>query len=100
MAVTLSDIKKYLRIDISDEDELLEEFLKAAQSYLVDAVTDFEKYYESDERFASKADVVKAVLVAEMFMNRDGRNDQRRDFSYATRSMIRQLQYFVAGDTS
>lgn len=100
MSVTVADVKKYLRIDYDEEDDLLESFLSGAQSYLVDAVTDFEKHYADDEKFAAKADVVTAVLVAEMFTNRDGRNDQRRDYSFVTRSMINQLQYFSVGDTS
>lgn len=100
MSITVADLKKYLRIDYADEDDLLEKFLLTAQSYLVDAVTDFEKFYSEDEKFAAKADTVMAVLVAEMFTNRDGRNDPRRDYSYISRSMINQLQYFVAGDTT
>lgn len=100
MAITVADLKKYLRIDCDAEDDLLERFLSGARSYLVDAVTDFEKFYAADEKFAAEADVVTAVLVAEMFTNRDGRNDPRRDFSFVTRSMINQLQYYAAGDTS
>lgn len=100
MAITVADLKKYLRIDYADEDELLENFLSAAQSYLVDAVTDFEQLYSDNSTFAAKADVVIAVLVAEMFNNRDGRNDPRQDYCYVTRSMINQLQFFVAGDSS
>lgn len=100
MAVTVADLKKYLRIDYADEDDLLGNFLTAAQSYLVDAVTDFEKNYAEDEKFSAKADVVTAVLVAEMFNNRDGRNDSRNDFSFVVRSMVNQLQYFSGGDTS
>ena len=45
MAITVEDLKKYLRIDYDEENDLLESFLSGAKSYLVDAVNDFEKNY-------------------------------------------------------
>lgn len=98
MAVTVDGLKIYLRIDGNDEDDLLESFLTAAESYMRNAISNFDTLY-SNERFAAQADLLTLVIVAENFYNRDGRNDQRRDYSYVVRSMISQLQYFTAGDS-
>lgn len=101
MAVTVADLKKYLRVDGNEEDDLLAHFLAAAESYLSNAITNYAEYYEANEKFQAQADLLKMVIVSEQFNNRDGRNDPRSDFSFAIRSMVNQLQYFVAeGDTS
>ena len=101
MAVTVADVKKYLRVDSNEEDDLLESFLNAAEIYLSNAITNYADYYETNEKFQAQADLLKMVIVSEQFNNRDGRNDPRHDFSFVVRSLINQLQYFVAGgDTS
>ena len=94
MAVTIADVKKYLRIDTTEEDDLLGNFLSAADSYLGNAITNYSEYYAASEKFQAQADFLKMVLVSEQFNNRDGRNDPRNDFSFVIRSMINQLQYF------
>ena len=90
--VTVEKLKSYLRIDISDEDDLLEDFLKTARVYLTGAVTNFEENYLSSEEFASKADFLMLVLAAEYYQNRS--NDEH-NLSYTIRSLITQLQYFI-----
>lgn len=100
MAVTVEGLKIYLRIDGNDEDDLLGNFLTVAEGYLRNAVSGYDEFYSVNEQFAAQADLLTMVLVAEMFFNRDGRNDQRNDFSFATRSMVNQLQYFVAAGDS
>lgn len=91
--VTLGKLKLYLRIDIDDEDELLSELLTTAKNYLIGAVSNFEEYYSADEKFASKADFLQMVLVAEFYSNRD--NSAPRNFSYTVNSLIAQLQYYA-----
>lgn len=98
MSVTVETVKKYLRVDYDDEDGLLENLIEAAESYLHNAISDYDALYSTSEKFSAQADLLKTVLVGEMFFNRDGRNDQRRDYTYVVRSMINQLQLFAAGD--
>ena len=100
MAVTLEKIKQYLRIDSNYEDELISSFIPVAAAYLKAAVTDYDEKYQSDEAFAEEADFLQMLLVGEMYQNRDGRNDPRNDYSYAVRSMITQLQYWVSVPTT
>ena len=97
--VTIEKAKLYLRIDGDAEDDLIASFLDVAENYLVNAITNYAEYYKTDEKFAAQADMLKLVIVAENFFNRDGRNDPRKDFSFVIRSMVNQLQYFVAGES-
>lgn len=93
MAVTLAQVKNYLRLDTDYEDALLQQFMVAADSYLSASVDGYsEKLADSD--FESKADVVKLALVSEMYRNRDPSNDQRNSFPYYIVSQITQLQYW------
>ena len=100
MAVTVADLKKYLRIDTAEEDDLLESFLVTAENYLSNAITDYAEHYAADEKFQSQADFLKMVIVSEQYNNRDGRNDPRHDFSFVIRSMISQLQYFATSESA
>jgi len=100
MATTLETAKNYLRIDGNAEDELIEKFLDVAENYLKNAITNYMELYQSDEKFSAQADLLKIVIAAENYYNRDGRNDSRTDFSFVIRSMINQLQYFTAGDSA
>ena len=71
MAITLAQVKKYLRIDSDEEDELLESLMTTAEAYLKGAVTNFEDYYSKYDDFVSKADFAQMILVAEFYLNRD-----------------------------
>lgn len=95
--VTLEKLKSYLRIDISDEDNLLQDFLTTARAYLTGAVTNFEENYQASEDFAAKADFLMLVLAAEYYQNRS--NDDH-NLSYTVKSLVTQLQYFTEGDES
>ena len=91
--VTLTKLKSYLRIDEDFEDELLEEFLGNATSYLSGAVSDYRKNYATYPEFADKADLLTMVLAAEFYQNR---NNSDHSLSYTIRTLITQLQYFPA----
>ena len=99
MAVTLNDVKAYLRIDSNAEDALISQFIDVADLYLAGAVTDYAANKAASAEFAGKCDMVQIVLAAEMYQNRDSRNDARQDYSYIVRSLISQLQYFVEAST-
>lgn len=99
MAVTLADVKLYLRIDGTYEDSLLQSFMGAADSYLAASIDDYVLKY-ADIDFAKKADMVKLAVISEMYRNRDPANDQRESFPYYITSQIAQLQYWPEVVTS
>ena len=100
MAITLTDVKTYLRVDFDCDDGLLNRCLTAAESYLENAISDY-KTNLSNADFQSEVDILQLAIISEMYRNRDFRGDNRQSWPYYIRSMITQLQnYTVAGDST
>ena len=97
MAITLDEVKTYLRIDLDIEDAFLRQCMKAADAYLAHAVDDFESRCKLAD-FEATADIVRFALISEMYTNRDCRGDNRQSFPYHIRSMILQLQNHRGGE--
>ena len=92
--LTLTDVKTALRIDSNIDDALLDMYMNAAESYLRDAITDYdalraESANTEENSFNAKADVVQIAIVAEMYEHRN----RDAQFSNIIRYMINQLQY-------
>nr|DAS96597.1 MAG TPA: head tail connector [Caudoviricetes sp.] len=84
-------VKQYLRLDY--EDSLVDNFILISESYLKDAIDNFDKKIEN-EQFKAKAEMVQLVLIQELYDNRNQAKKDSTDFSYVIRSMISQLQYW------
>jgi DNA packaging protein, QLRG family len=84
-------VKQYLRLDY--DDSLIDNFILISESYLKDAIDNFDKKIEN-EQFKAKAEMVQLVLVQEFYDNRNQAKKDSTDFSYVIRSMISQLQYW------
>lgn len=84
-------VKRYLRLDY--EDSLVDNFILISESYLKDAIDNFDKKIEN-EQFKAKAEMVQLVLIQELYDNRNQAKKDSTDFSYVIRSMISQLQYW------
>ena len=84
-------VKQYLRLDY--EDSLVDNFILISESYLKDAIDNFDKKIEN-EQFKAKAEMVQLVLIQELYDNRSQAKKDTTDFSYVIRSMISQLQYW------
>lgn len=97
MALTVDDVKLYLRIDNDLEDGLLQNLLDRADAYLSNAVDDFEELCKQED-FERAADIVRSALVADMYNNRNIQEDGPKGFPYMITSAIAQLQNYTAGD--
>ena len=84
-------IKQYLRLDY--DDSLVDNFILISESYLKDAIDNFDKKIKN-EQFKAKAEMVQLVLIQELYDNRNQAKKDTTDFSYVIRSMISQLQYW------
>lgn len=84
-------VKQYLRLDY--DDSLIDNFILISESYLKDAIDNFDKKIEN-EQFKAKAEMVQLVLIQELYDNRSQAKKDTTDFSYVIRSMISQLQYW------
>ena len=84
-------VKQYLRLDY--DDSLVDNFILISESYLKDAIDNFDKQIKN-EQFKAKAEMVQLVLIQELYDNRSQAKKDTTDFSYVIRSMISQLQYW------
>ena len=84
-------VKQYLRLDY--DDSLIDNFILISESYLKDAIDNFDKKIKN-EQFKAKAEIVQLVLIQELYDNRNQAKKDTTDFSYVIRSMISQLQYW------
>lgn len=67
--MTLNDVKLYLRIDGTNEDNLINELITASESYMRDAISDFDDK-KADPEWLAKAEQAQRLLIADWFENR------------------------------
>lgn len=91
MSVTLDEAKLYLRVDSTVEDDLINNLIAASESYLKDAVTDYDVNISNDN-FAAKAKIAQLAIITEMYEDRSP--TVQHDYSYAIRTLITQMQYW------
>lgn len=92
--ITLAEVKEYARIDIDEDDALLETMIAAAEEYLRNATG--KEYPETDEN-GSKINymlekVYLQLLIAYWYEKRTPAGGVGEDFSFMTRSLMLQLQ--------
>ncbi len=100
--VTLTDIKTYLRIDDSDNDDLLILLKETAASQMRNTITDFDKKYnlsaEESADFVKIADLCIVILVAELYDQRIGGGANAVRYSYIAGNMLEVLEYYSGDD--
>ena len=94
--VTVAEVKEYLRIPYDEEDVFVQSIIEAGYDYLQDAVDDFDKLYQSNERFARKADYfVKLHWSPTAYDQREGMLSGEPALNYAARALLTQLQLYT-----
>lgn len=94
MIITLGEVKEYARIDIDEDDRLLETLIIAAEEYLKNATG--KEYPETDGEgrqinYALEK-IYLQLLVAYWYEKRTPAGGVGEDFSYLTKSIMMQLQ--------
>ena len=92
--ITLEEVKEYARIDIDEDDALLETMITAVEEYLKNATG--KEYPETDEN-GSKINymlekVYLQLLIAYWYEKRTPAGGVGEDFSFMTKSLMLQLQ--------
>lgn len=101
MILSLDEVKNYLRVDLEDDDALIQSFMTAAEMYLKNATG--KEYPQTDERGEKIPYELEKVylnlLIAYWYENRSAapRNKMLNgavpdEFTFATRSLLLQLQ--------
>ncbi|MEA5073090.1 MAG: head-tail connector protein [Eubacterium aggregans] len=81
------DVKKYLRVDYNDDDELIEKFMNAADEELAASIDGYDKSVRS-----ASQEIIICAMVMEMYDNR-GLNGSNKGYSRMVRSMIDHEKY-------
>lgn len=94
MIITLQEIKEYARIDIEEDDQLLQGLITAAEEYLENATG--KKYPEKDID-GNKIDyglekIYLQLLISYWYENRAPAGRTGEDFNSMTKSLMLQLQ--------
>ena len=94
--IQASDVKAYLRIDYTDDDNFIADIIQTGYDYLADAIDDFSDLYSGDEVFSRKADMwVMTQWCPPMYDQREGMlTDRDSKLNYAARAMLTQLQMY------
>jgi uncharacterized phage protein (possible DNA packaging) len=101
MILTLDEVKNYLRVDLDDDDALIQSFIAAAEAYLKNATG--KEYQETDSAgHTAEYELEKVylkLLIAYWYENRSAapRNKSLNgavpdEFTFSTRSLLLQLQ--------
>ena len=95
MALTLDEVKLYMRVESDIDDTLIARMMTVAKGNIRDAVTDYDKK-AADAAFLAKAEMCQKIIIADLYENRNQGGKEAKDFGYTVRSMITQLQYIPA----
>lgn len=92
--ITLQEVKEYARIDIDEDDQLLQNCIAAAVEYLKNATG--KEYPETDENGNEinyqLEKIYLQLLIAYWYEKRTPAGGVGEDFSFMTKSLMLQLQ--------
>lgn len=96
--LTLTDVKTALRIDSNIDDALLNRYMQSAESYMRDAIDDYDELRAESagteaNAFNAKADIVELAIVTELYEHRVPNDKQTAPFTSIVSRMLTQLQY-------
>lgn len=94
MIITLQEVKGYARIDIDEDDQLLQNLIVAAEEYLKNATG---KEYPLTDKDGNTIDyslekIFLQLLIAYWYENRAPAGKTGEDFNHTTKSLLLQLQ--------
>lgn len=91
--ITIQEVKEYLRIDIDEDDLLLQSLITAAIEYLKNATG--KEYLNSETENYELEKIYLKLLIAHWYEERTPMTSSKqvgKEFSYLTKSLLLQLQ--------
>ncbi len=100
--IQASDVKTYLRIDYTEDDNFIADIIQTGYDYLADAIDDFSALYSAGAEFTRKADMwVLTQWCPPMYDQREGMLTEKDiKLNYAARAMLTQLQMYKVEEDS
>ena len=93
MAVTLEDVKMYLRIESDAEDVLLERLMVTAYAVVSGAVDNYTLLIQVKPDCEKLGDMTQLALIADLYENRNLEGETPQSYSRIVETMLHQLQY-------
>ena len=93
MAVTLKDVKMYLRIDSDAEDVLLERLMATAYAVVSGAVDNYALLIQVKPDCEKLGDMIQLALMSDLYENRNLEGEAPQGYSRIVETMLHQLQY-------
>ncbi len=93
MAITLNEVKVYLRIDSDAEDVLLERLMATAYAVVSGAVDNYALLIQVKPDCEKLGDMIQLALIADLYENRVLEGELPQSYSRIVETMLHQLQY-------
>ena len=93
MAITLNEVKVYLRIDSDAEDALLERLMATAYAVVAGAVDNYRLIVQLKPDCEKLGDMTQLALIADLYENRNLEGETPQSYSRIVETMLHQLQY-------
>ena len=93
MAITLNDVKVYIRIDTDAEDALLNKLMAVSMATLTGAVDNYALLIQLKPQLEEKGDMVQLSMIADLYENRNLEGQAPQSYSRIVETMLHQLQY-------
>ncbi len=93
MAITLNEVKVYLRIDSDAEDALLERLMATAYAVVAGAVDNYRLIVQLKPDCEKLGDMTQLALIADLYENRNLEDETPQSYSRIVETMLHQLQY-------
>ena len=81
--MTLTEVKQYIRVDYTDDDELIELMLNATLDEMKDLIPSFDP-----DNITNRQKILICAYIKEMYDNRGNTTAQPEKIRYAVRSLL------------
>lgn len=93
--ITVNDVKQYLRIPYTEDDDYIQKAIDQGYGYLQDAVDQYTELYDGNQTFADKCDMwVLTQWIPSSYDRREGMFTGVTEMDYAARAMLTQIQMY------
>ena len=93
--MTVTDVKKFLKIDGDDDNANLATLMDAAKAHVRAAAGNFDTYYGDDDDYTSIADMAIKLYILTLYDNPGAALDGTITDSSVLKSLLAQLQYWT-----
>lgn len=92
MSISLEQAKQYSHLDYDYEDEFIKLLIENVEQFLKDSINNYDSKI-ANAKFEKKADLLKLMLIKDMFDNRDLLDKDNKKLRYSAQSLLNQMKF-------